>query len=290
MSRVGFVLLHYGDVSVTKECIDSILQLETKDMIHIVVVDNDWNKPADKRELLQSLYAGYNNITIIPIMENRGFSYANNQGYQYLKKHYEPQYIVISNNDILFCQKDFLSRLQESHEQEAYAVLAPDIIGRDSGEHQNPIDTKLRTKGQASYTIAMNRICLTLFPIVYPFIRGRFQKKPVNEQHKEILQRVDNIVPCGACLVLSKEFIEQEIKVFYPETQFYYEEYILYYNCQNKGYRIVYDPSIQVIHGDGVATKKKTVTDKGKIKFIMKHTMKSAKIYKKLISTNNSRG
>lgn len=167
MSRVGFVLLHYGDVSVTKECIDSILQLETKDTIHIVVVDNDWNKPADKRELLQSLYAGYNNITIIPIMENRGFSYANNQGYQYLKKHYEPQYIVISNNDILFCQKDFLSRLQESHEQEAYTVLAPDIIGRDSGEHQNPIDTKLRTKGQASYTIAMNRICLTLLSLIH---------------------------------------------------------------------------------------------------------------------------
>lgn len=287
MSKVGFVLLHYGDVSVTKECIDSILQLETKNTIHIVVVDNDWNKPADERELLQSLYAGYNNITIIPMMENRGFSYANNQGYQYLKKHYEPHYIVISNNDILFCQKDFLSRLQESHEQESYAVLAPDIIGRDSGEHQNPIDTKLRTKGQVSYTIAMNRICLSLFPIVYPFIRCQFQKKPVNEQHKGMLQRADNIVPCGACLVLSKEFIEQETKVFYPETQFYYEEYILYYNCQKKGYHIVYDPSIQVIHGDGVATKKETLTDKGKVKFIMKHTLKSAKIYKKLISTNN---
>ena len=42
-------------------------------------------------------------------------SYANNQGYQYARKHFGKSYIIVLNNDIEFTQKDFISRLEKSY-------------------------------------------------------------------------------------------------------------------------------------------------------------------------------
>lgn len=82
---------------------------------------------------------------------------------------------------------------------------------------------------------------------------------------------------------MSKHFTEKEEKVFSPETQFYYEEYILHYRCIKNGYTMIYNPELQVLHGDGVATKNRTESEKKKIKFRMKHIAESAGIYKDLM-------
>ena len=61
-------------------------------------------------------------------------------------------------------------------------------------------------------------------------------------------QSQKDIVPFGACLIFTPLFVEKEEKAFEPETQFFYEEYILTLRCQQKGYNIVYDPSMSVKH------------------------------------------
>ena len=57
------------------------------------------------------------------------------------------------NNDIEFTQKDFISRLEKSYVNNQCYVLGPDVIRQSTGEHQNPMDTRLRTKEEAEYTI-----------------------------------------------------------------------------------------------------------------------------------------
>ena len=283
MSVIGFVILHYGNVQVTKECVDSILQLHTEDDIHVVVVDNDTNKSAEERQELKYAVLSDQQVELIQIKEKSGFSRANNEGYAYLREMYNPDYMIVTNNDITFEQKDFIERLKGIYEECPYEVLGPDIVNRENGQHQSPIDVSGRSLQQVNYTIRMNAICLKLFPIVYPFLQMNYNRAKAHGNIDAIKERQTSIVPCGACLIVSKNFISNENVMFTPETNFYYEEYILHERCRRSGYRILFSPEVQVIHGDGIATKGKTDSEKKRMKFVMEETLKSARKYRSLI-------
>lgn len=283
MSVIGFVILHYGNVQVTKECIDSILQLHTEDDIHVVVVDNDTNKSAEERQKLKDTVVISSMVEVIQMQEKSGFSRANNEGYMYIKEMYNPDYIVMANNDIVFAQKDFVKRLKDIYEECPYEVLGPDIVNRENGQHQSPIDVKGRSLQQVNYTIWMNAICLKLFPIVYPFLQMNYNRSKEHSSIELIKERQSDIVPCGACIIVSGNFINKENVMFTPETNFYYEEYILHERCRRNGYRILFSSEIQVIHGDGIATKGKTESEKKRMRFRMEETLEAAKLYRKIL-------
>ena len=283
MGLICFVILHYGDIHVTEECVDSIMQLTAGDKVQIVIVDNDFNKADSERKRLSAQYCGNSQVTVVPMQEEAGFSQANNCGYAYAKKMYNPDYIVVANNDIIFAQKDFAEQIQKIYDRDSYAVLSPDIVSREGGRHQSPIDTEPRTIRQLNYTIAMNAVCLRLFPVLYPLLSWNYGRERTGNAQEKSMGKQEDIVPCGACIVLSKTFIQQEDRAFEPETQFYYEEYILHYRCRKKQYKILYSPEVQVIHGDGVATKKNAEGERARLRFVMHHTLQSAKIYRQLI-------
>lgn len=286
MSVISFVILHYGNVQVTKECVDSILQLHTEDDIHMLVVDNDTNKSDEERQLLKQRVLIDSRIEVLEITEKSGFSRANNEGYAYTRKMHSPDYVVVTNNDIVFEQKDFITKMKDSYSKNPYAVLSPDIVSRENGQHQSPISVQGRSVFQVNYTIWMNRICLILFPLIYPLLQRNYNKNKVMGVGQQDLVYKENIVPCGACIIVSKRFVEQEQKIFMPETNFYYEEYILYQQCQRKEYKILFDPELQVIHGDGIATKENKLNEKKRLKFVMKETLEAAKVYKELLQNS----
>ena len=208
MEYVSFVILHYKDYSVTDTCVRSILAMEQQERIRIVIVDNDiQKKEKDRQELLQK-YQGNSRIKVLQIKENGGFSYANNQGYQYAREHFGKSYIIVLNNDIEFTQKDFISRLEKSYVNNQCYVLGPDVIRQSTGEHQNPMDTRLRTKEEAEYTIKMNRLALRFYPVMYPVVYHMLQKAEKNKienqkQHMTLYSQLQkNIVPLAPVLFL----------------------------------------------------------------------------------------
>lgn len=283
MNTIVFLILHYGDIAVTKSCTDSILQLNTEDNIRIVIVDNDYKKSEAERKQLDNQYADSSIVKIIKMTENVGFSRANNEGYLYAKKHYQPDYIIVTNNDIVFEQKDFIEKIKFDYEQYEYAVLGPDILGYDDGKHQSPIDVQGRTLKQVDYTIWMNKVCLAMFSLVYPLLKWNFGRQKEAQSNTNV-GYCEGIVPSGACIVLSSLFIDKESKVFAPETMFYYEEYILHERCRQKGHKIVFEPNVYVVHGDSVATKHKTGNQRERIRFVMKNTLESARVYRDMLS------
>ena len=163
------------------------------------------------------------------------------------------------------------------------------MIRQSTGEHQNPMDTRLRTKEEAEYTIKMNRLALRFYPIMYPVVYHMLQKAEKNKlvnQEKQLAnysQSQKDIVPFGACLIFTPLFVEKEEKAFEPETQFFYEEYILTLRCQQKGYNIVYDPSMSVKHESGAATKKSYGTEKKRIRFMMEKTVGACEVYLEML-------
>mgnify|MGYP000570970055 CR=1 FL=1 len=88
MEYVSFVILHYKDYSVTDTCVQSILAMEQQERIRIVVVDNDIQKKKRIGRNCSKNYQGNSRIKVLQIKENGGFSYANNQGYQYAREHF----------------------------------------------------------------------------------------------------------------------------------------------------------------------------------------------------------
>lgn len=290
METVSFVILHYGDRKITDTCVQSILKMEHQERIRLVIVDNDIQKSGRERKALAASYEGNPRISVLTIKENGGFSYANNQGYRYAREELESSYIIILNNDIEFPQRDFLKRLDESRGRYPCHILGPDIVRAGAGEHQNPMDVRLRTAEEARYTVRMNRLALAVYPAVYPLLRRKLKKEEEKklrrkkEDEKFYQEIQENIVPFGACLVFTPDFVEKEELAFVPETRFFYEEYILVYRCQKKKYRIVYDPSLKVLHENGASTRKTYRNEKKRIKFMMERTKEAAEIYLETIT------
>lgn len=285
MELICFVILHYKDNETTERCIQSILTMEQQERILIVVIDNDINEDSQKRIELQSRYKHNPNIYVIQITENGGFSYANNVGYCFAKEELGASFILVLNNDIEFIQKDFIRKLDDSYRLHHCHILGPDIVKKSNGEHQNPMDTRIRTRAEAEYTIKMNRFALKWYFVLYPvlYLQSRYEEKMRIKQKKENETFYEDvhkkIVPFGACLIFTPEFVKQEAQAFEPETQFYYEEYILTLRCERKQYEIVYDPGMRVLHESGEATKKSYGRERERMRFLMEKTMKACKIY-----------
>lgn len=285
MEYVSFVILHYKDYHVTETCVSSILNMDQQERIRIVIVDNDIQKKEEERQELLLKYQADPRIKVLLIKENGGFSYANNQGYRYAREKFGAGFILVLNNDIEFPQKDFIARLEECYQKNPCHVLGPDVIRQGTGEHQNPMDKRIRTRDEARYTIRMNRLALRFYPILYPYVYHTLKKAEKNrqkdqdklEQWKKSVQK--DIVPFGACLIFTPEFVRNEAKAFTPETQFFYEEYLLTLRCQRKGYHIVYDPSMTVYHESGAATKKTYSSEKKRIRFMMERTAEACEVY-----------
>lgn len=282
---VSFVILHFGDWSVTDNCIQSILKMEKQEQIRIVIVDNDIKKPIAERMTLQERYEANAAIQVIRILENGGFSYANNIGYSYAREQQNASFIFVLNNDIEFLQVDFIERLEQAYSNNPCHILAPDIVKASTKEHQNPMDTRIRTKEEAEYTIRMNQFALKWYAVLYPFLyvynkyneKKQLQQKQKNEEYYNKVQK--NIVPFGAGLIFTPKFVRTEKKAFDPETNFYYEEYILTLRCQRKGYEIVYDPELKFLHESGAATKKSMKNEWRKNRFIIEKMINACEIY-----------
>ena len=282
---VAFVVLHYGAVEVTERCVRSIFQLNNSQKIRVVVVDNDIQKSSEDRRLLEQRLAEHSQLKILKNEGTGGFSEANNIGYSYAKEVLKAECIILLNNDIEFPQVDFIRRLEQSIEHMRCHVIGPNVIQKQTGEPQNPLDTRLRTEKEAAYTIRMNRIAFRILPIVFPLLQAQEQllkwnnirKKKAKQDYYKTIQK--HIVPFGACLIFTPSFVRKEKKAFLPETNFYYEEYLLALRCFRQGYETGYDPSLRVWHEGGAATRQSYGKRFRKMSFVMKNTADACEIY-----------
>lgn len=281
MSIVCFIILHYNCFEETKSCVDSIMALEQQERIRIVVVDN-----ASENDSYRSLQAEYEDNAFVSLLhnpENLGFSRANNIGYEYAQKHFDLDFVIFANNDVIFVQKDFLNRIDKEFQRSKFAVCGPDILKPGlGGIHQNPMGKEIvRSKSQVRKTIFLNRMALLFFPIIHSFLnKSEEEAFPLAEEEPQ--EYAVNVLLCGACMIFSAAFLREKKVPFFPETFFYYEEYILSYYCLKHGKSLVYAPELKVYHNHGAATKS-LGSNKEREKFRMKNIMLSAKCYLQLL-------
>ena len=151
------------------------------------------------------------------------------------------------------------------------------------------MDTRLRTREEAEHTIRMNRQSIEALSACFTRCSTgtfrRLQKAATAKRRDDAAyaSAQKDIVPFGACLIFTPDFVKSEQLAFTPETHFYYEEYILANRCRQKGYHIHYVPTMKVWHESGKATEVSYRKEKEKLRFVMERTAEACEVYLKYI-------
>lgn len=282
MKKVFFVILHYQNKQDTINCIDSIDKLKNKDLadINIIVIDN--NSPNNSGIELQEKYKNRNDIKCILLDKNYGFSKANNIGYKYAKEN-GANIIAVINNDILFEDNEFLSKLLEIKEESD--IIAPDIINKDN-MHQNPLKNEPYGIKKAYKNMIFELLSFLIYHI--PFIRCIFYKYNSKRQEKwmknyysknNVKFDVHNFVPFGAFIIYLESWIKKEDIAFASDTFMYCEEDMLSLYLKRKDYKILYCDDLKIKHLEGMSTKESNKNLYKLLKFRSKNKYKALKKY-----------
>ncbi len=259
---VCFLILHYMDQRLTEQTVTSILGLDGLEDSRIIIVDN--GSPNQSGRRLREIYAGEHRIHFVDAGQNLGFSGGNNLGFSYIKKRFDPEFLIMINNDIEFPQKDFLTLLKKLYKEQPFHAAGPDIYVPHKRFHSSPMHDQVRTKDnleeasrvldrmQASYKRRLSLLAAKMY--CAEKLRGSalggwlFQWKRRRNRHTKCMERKCAVVLQGSCIIFDRRFCQDNQELLQPLTFLYGEEDLLSWRCQTQGWDVWYFPELQVWH------------------------------------------
>lgn len=284
--KFGFVILHYGDVNMTFKCIETILAKVKYMDYQIVIVDN--KSPDGSGLILQEKYKNHNSISVLLNESNLGFANGNNRGYKYIKDNHKCNMICVMNNDVLLLQEDFIELIISEHNKSGFGVLGPHVTLPENKENVLTFNIE-NISFYEKELIWMERLSKYYSSKLYP-IRNiinrsldflmygmKFKKRQIREQRpkEDFYKKYENIILHGCCLVFSPLYVDTFDDCFSPETFMFREEEILYLRCMAAKIKIIYQPEIDVLHLEDVATNSTYKTDRARELFKCENQVKS---------------
>lgn len=147
---IAFVVLHYFVASATINCIESIRESCKNSNYKIVVVDNA--SPNDSGKEIEEYVKDCEDCVFLKSGINLGFANGNNLGYRYAKEHFNPDFIVCTNNDVVIETEDFASEIERVYKENEFYRMGPNIHF-PSGRKQNPFESPRLSRTEAEYAI-----------------------------------------------------------------------------------------------------------------------------------------
>lgn len=222
---ICIILVNYGGKTDTEECVKSIKLNDSE--YKIIIVDNG---SVDGKVV-------YNDVIdrqcceIIYLDDNIGFAAGNNVGIEHAKK-YNPEYVMLLNNDTVICEDCLSLLVEKAKEYNDQAVLTTKIVYHDDNDYI--------WYGGCEFNEDLGEYK----------IRG-LRDKDRDDYNKELY--VDYVTGCVMFIPINILEIVGKMS----------EEYFLYYEdadyCQRIktcGYRMAYIPSITIYHKESRSTKR----------------------------------
>lgn len=295
--RIMFIILHYKAIDDTRKCIESITALDGTEQDAVVLVDNSI-KLSDTGKQLKEKYSSLPQFFYVENNKNSSFSHGNNLGYQFAKSLGGGQFVVVTNSDTYFLQKNFYQKLVHVWKKEKFHVCGPNIIDPFYRIGTSPIAYSCLTVEGAEKDIQYyQNECKKILDgtrIEQSIKQYRFMKllRPIKRVFQELVKkiRIPSINPYpvlnGACLIFSYLFLQENDRIFYPETELYGEEQLLAYNCRKKLYKVAYCPNLKVMHVGGASTNVDTVDIEERTLKSYGRIIKSREVYLNYIRDN----
>ncbi|HFI0271296.1 TPA: glycosyltransferase family 2 protein [Streptococcus suis] len=255
--KIVFVILHYNNLKDTINCIDSIAKYCNNKNVEVVVVDN-----GSKIESITEIKENYDKdsfMHFILLEDNLGFAKGNNVGFQFAKHQLNANIIILSNNDIIYYQEDFIELLIKNYEEEGFDIAGPKIVRVEDQLVQNPTPILYRNKSDVlRRLIKFFILFLSTFLGLDLFLRNRFGNNIDTEIYK--VNDFEDFQLHGACLILGEKYI-QNYEGLYDKTFMYGEESILKYISDRDGLKMKYFDNLELSHYEGATVS--TVYGKG---------------------------
>lgn len=280
---IAFVILHYMAIEETNRCIEYIRKnIDTKNY-KIIVVDNA--SPNGSGKDISQKYKEDKDVTVILNSNNLGFAKGNNVGFKYAAEMWNPEYVILLNNDVYLLEKNLKEKLDKEYEDNKFAVLGPLIMTGDGKCNVNPIRQSLRSRKEIVHQIkkferrkkrikwgveSWYRLLIVTLSSVKKIICGG------RNTNKEYLMHKENVQLHGCFLVFSQEYM----KVFTgldDRTFLYGEEEILYKHLMERKLKSVYSPDVLVYHQEDAATDMVIKQEKEKTLFCIDNNIESLK-------------
>ena len=252
MITIGVIILNYLAYKTTINAVYSFLAQRSDGYdVKYVIVDND--SPNESYKMLCQEFKNNNDVFIIKSEKNLGFANGNNLGYNELIKHFDMDFVVVSNEDILLPNLGLFDWIKGAYDKYGYAVLGPDIYSLNGDYHQSPTENRPRDIHELKKQILdLKKKKVKCY--IKKWLRVSdysCAKHCVDCNYKKIN---DKLTLHGAFQVFSKDYFEHYEEPYDPSTFLYVEEDILKLRCDLKNLKMVYDPSYRIEHFQAVST------------------------------------
>ncbi|HEY8992979.1 MAG TPA: glycosyltransferase family 2 protein [Candidatus Microsaccharimonas sp.] len=219
---VSVVVLNWNGLDDTKTCLE-YLRKQTYKNYEIIVVDN--GSTDESLEYLKTL----KDIVLVANNNNHGFAGGHIDGLAHAKG----EYILLLNNDAV-TKPDLIERCLENFTDPSIGVVG----GRAyRWNKENP----LLDESNSFYS--------------YQFINTFNAEAIFYQKDYGVSEEVNNV--SGSCVMVRRSVIES---VGYLENRFfaYYEECDLFARAKRAGYKVIYDPKVQIWHKIGASSERKS--------------------------------
>jgi len=240
--KLSYICTNYNNSTYTRTAIETLL-CDSHHNYAVIVVDN--NSDTKNVDILRSIESENSCVEVVYLKENIGYFRGLNVGINLLRKnHPSITWAAIGNNDLQF-PDDFATNIENNLVRfSVWPVISPDIITLD-GEHQNPhVIEKISPIREffydAYYFNYYLGIVLKKLASITSFISDR-----TDEHHWRIAQPIYQ--GHGSCYIITPKFFDLFEELWAP-TFIGAEEFFLSKQLSDSGYKIFYDPCVQVTH------------------------------------------
>ncbi len=236
MDHISIILVNYESAKLTKMCLKSLQQLQTKDFAYsVIVVDN-----ASQEALTLPASLKADNVSVIRSESNLGFTGGNNLGITYAAEQHDPDYICLLNNDTTV-DPNFLTELHQSLEaKETGGLVSPKIYFAPGYEYHN----QAYDKSDRGRVIWYGGGSID-WPNLIAFHQGVDE---IDRGHLDLTRSVDFCTGC--CILISREVLETT-GLLDDKFFLYYEDADLSIRARKKGFNVLYCPQAKIWHHNG---------------------------------------
>jgi GT2 family glycosyltransferase len=228
---------------------------EFEGQLRAVVVDNSQPPATDSR--LDAL-AKEDHFDVVVPPENLGYFGGAAYGFDhFVAGHGLPDWVIVSNPDILLEDKRFFDKLCILHRDTHCAMIAPGIMSRLTGDNQNPYMKQRPGKSITSFReqIARNVLVFNAYELLSHAKRGlRGIFKRSRRLLTDAVGDVSKIyAPHGSFIIFNKAYFEAGGSLEY-EPFLYGEENYVAEIARQLNLPVFYDPRLQVTHQEHATT------------------------------------
>ena len=253
-----FIAVHYGDAGPTVRLLRSLSQLAGFADVSILVVNNGPNSHDDNT--FASLAKSMPNVCVIDSTKNRGYFGGARHGLSlYLENHPLPEWVIVSNVDLLISDSQFLNRLATLSGRPGLGVVAPGIRSAATGKDQNPFIAKRPSAARmhAYKWIYQSHAMLNAYEIGavgFNKLRGVIRSASLRQHMSAPSESRAIYAPHGSFLIFASEYFRAGGSLDFPCFLFGEEIYVAE-TVRALGLKIIYEPSLIVTHQEHATTR-----------------------------------